>query len=67
MGPKIGPDGCNKHRPQRNSLPGVRKKILYKMYLQEVGWRRAIDWFDTVRDRDRQRAVVNAVTNLRVP
>jgi hypothetical protein len=34
--------------------------------LQEVGWE-GVDWIDMTQDRDRWRAVVNAVMNLRVP
>jgi hypothetical protein len=36
------------------------------MVLQEVGWGR-MDWIDMAQDRDRWRAVVNGVMNLRVP
>jgi hypothetical protein len=37
-----------------------------KMDLQEVGWE-VVDWIDMAQDRDRWRAVVNAVMNLWVP
>jgi hypothetical protein len=37
-----------------------------KMDLQEVGWK-GVDWIDMAQDRDRWRAVVSAVMNLRVP
>jgi hypothetical protein len=37
-----------------------------KIDLQEVGWE-GVDWIDMAHDRDRWRAVVNAVMNLRVP
>jgi hypothetical protein len=37
-----------------------------KMYLREVGWGGA-DWIDLAQDRDRWRAVVYMVMNLRVP
>jgi hypothetical protein len=35
------------------------------MGLQEVGWG-GVDWIDLAENRDRWRALVNAVTNLRV-
>jgi hypothetical protein len=36
------------------------------MDVKEVGWR-SMDWIDLAEDRDRWRAVVNAVMSLRVP
>jgi hypothetical protein len=37
-----------------------------KMNLQDVGYG-VMDWIDLAEDRDRWRALVNAVMNLRVP
>jgi hypothetical protein len=36
-----------------------------KIDLQEVGW--GIDWIELAPDKDRWRALVNAVMNLRFP
>jgi hypothetical protein len=37
-----------------------------KMDLREVGWG-GMDWISLAQDRDRCRALVNAIMNLRVP
>jgi hypothetical protein len=37
-----------------------------KIDLQEVGWE-SVDWIDLAQERDRWRALVNAVMNLRIP
>jgi len=46
--------------------PGRRWEDNIKMDLQEVGCR-SMDWIDLAQDRDRWRAIVNAVMNLRIP
>jgi hypothetical protein len=43
--------------------PRPRWEDNVKMDLQEVGWE-GVDWIDMAQDRDRRRAVVNAVMNL---
>jgi hypothetical protein len=37
-----------------------------KIDLRETGWD-DMDWIDLAQDRDKWRALVNTVTNLRVP
>jgi hypothetical protein len=37
-----------------------------KIYLREIGWD-GMDWIDLAQDRDKWRALVNTVMNLRVP
>jgi hypothetical protein len=38
----------------------------FRMDLGEVGWG-VVDWIDLAQDRNRWRALVNSVLNLRVP
>jgi hypothetical protein len=47
-------------RPRRRWEDGI------KMDLREVGWVGGVEWIPPAQDRDRWRAVVNAVMNLRV-
>jgi hypothetical protein len=49
------PFGRSRHRWEDN----------IKMDLQKVGW--GMDWIELAQNRDRWRALVNAVMNLRVP
>jgi hypothetical protein len=43
-----------------------RRWVDIRMDLGEVGWG-DVDWIDLAKDRNRWRAVVNSVLNLRVP
>jgi hypothetical protein len=47
-------------RPRRRWLDNI------KMDLVEIGWG-GVDWIGLAQDRDRWRALVNAVMNIRVP
>ena len=51
------PFGRHRHRWKDN----------IKMDLQEMVWGGGMDWFELVQDRDRWRALVNEVLNIRVP
>jgi hypothetical protein len=46
--------------------PGVDGRIIIKKNLREVGLR-DMDWIELAQDRDRWRALVSAVMNIRVP
>jgi hypothetical protein len=45
-------------------IPRRRREDGNKMYRREIGW--GVEWIHLAQDRDRWRAVVNAVMNLRV-
>jgi hypothetical protein len=47
-------------RPRRRWVDNI------KMEFREIGWD-DMDWIDLAQDRDRWRALVNTVMNLRVP
>jgi len=56
-------------KPERKkplARPGRRWEDNIKINIQKVG-RIGMDWIDMAQDRDRWRARVNAVMNLRVP
>ena len=45
--------------------PGVDGRIILRRIFGKWDW--SMDWIDLVRDRNRWRALVNAVMNFRVP
>jgi hypothetical protein len=72
---------CSTHGEKRNGyrtlvgktegkgpLRRPRRMWVYnmKIVLREIGWD-GMDWIDLAQDRDQWRALVNTVTNLRVP
>jgi hypothetical protein len=46
--------------------PKIYRRIILKWIIQEMGYG-AMDWIDLAHDRDKWRALVNEVMNLRVP
>jgi hypothetical protein len=66
MGEKIGVYSFWGKKPEANKplgRPRHRWEDNIKMDLQEVGYG-GMDWIDFAQDRDRRRAVVNAVMNI---
>jgi hypothetical protein len=55
-------------KPEGKTLGRARRRWLdnIRMNLVEVGWG-DVDWIGLAQDRDRWRAVVNSVLNLRFP
>jgi hypothetical protein len=47
--------------------PGIDGRIILKWIFKKWDGGGGMDWIDIAQDRDRWRALVNAVTNLRVP
>jgi hypothetical protein len=69
MGERIGAYRALVRKPEgRRPLgrPRRRWEDNIKMDLREVGWG-GMDWINLAQNRDRWRASVNAVMNLRVP
>jgi hypothetical protein len=52
----------------KRPLGGPRRRRVdnSKVNPREIGWD-GMDWIDLIQDRDQLRAVVNTVTNFRVP
>jgi hypothetical protein len=52
-------------KPDGREDPGVDGRIILKRMFKK--WDGGMDWTDPAQDRDRWRALVNVVMNLRVP
>ena len=69
MGESVGVYMALVGKPERKrplGRPSRRREDNIKIGLHEVGWA-GMDWIDLAQDRDRWRALVNALINLRVP
>jgi hypothetical protein len=53
---------------ERNHLEdiGIKGRVMFKGILQGIGWN-DVGWIELAQDKDRWRALVNAVMNLWVP
>jgi hypothetical protein len=58
---------CRKTPKRKGPLERPKRAwdVNIKMYLREIGWG-CMDWIHLAEDRDRWRALVNIVMNLRV-
>jgi len=45
--------------------PGVGGSIMLRRIFRKLDW--VLDWIDLAQDRDRWRAIVNAIMNLYIP
>jgi hypothetical protein len=52
----------------KRPLVGPKRRLVdsIKMDLREIEWD-GVDWIDLAQDRDRWRALLNTIMNLRVP
>ena len=69
MGVRRGIYGVSVGKPEGErplGRPRRRWEDNINMDLQEVGWG-VIDWIGLIQEKERWRALVNAVMNLRVP
>jgi hypothetical protein len=66
MGRACSTNGGEEEGKRPLERPRRRWVVNIKVDLREVGWD-GRDWIDLAQDRDRWRAYMNAVMNLRVP